>query len=173
MARYLSNAFSLNMVFGRSLVQSEPISLEAARRLLAADGVVNAIGHVDTDLVVRDLLGVSGLDEGQRLSLVLNPGDELIVAQYRGPRLPEGATSLPEGATIEFLLIFLHSPMGWDELLGVYYYAPVKNYATAEKAINAASSIPCLECVGVPAYEKMGGEVIRAMFVARAAEQDS
>jgi hypothetical protein len=37
-----------------------------------------------------------------RISVTLNPRDSAIVAQYIGPRLPEGATQLPSGATIKF-----------------------------------------------------------------------
>lgn len=42
-----------------------------------------------------------------RASYTLVPGEKLLVAQYKGPRLPEGATKLPEGATIEFYLVLL------------------------------------------------------------------
>jgi hypothetical protein len=33
-------------------------------------------------------------------------GEGVLVAQYRGPRLPEGATELPEGATIEWYVVY-------------------------------------------------------------------
>lgn len=40
-----------------------------------------------------------------RASVKLEPGEKMIVAQYSGPRLPEGTTALPEGAKIEFILV--------------------------------------------------------------------
>jgi hypothetical protein len=35
----------------------------------------------------------------------LVPGDRVLVGQYSGTRLPEGATTLPEGATIRWLVV--------------------------------------------------------------------
>jgi len=63
--------------------------------------LVNAIGHPSFDAVVRAQLGVH-LPQGERFTVALWEGDQAIVAQYIGPRLPEGATELPEGARIEF-----------------------------------------------------------------------
>ena len=40
-----------------------------------------------------------------RKSIKLGSGDILLVGQYVGPRLPEGATELPENATIEWWAI--------------------------------------------------------------------
>jgi hypothetical protein len=40
-----------------------------------------------------------------RDNLSLAEADTLIVAQYRGPRLPEGAITLPEGAEIVFFKV--------------------------------------------------------------------
>ena len=83
---------------------------EAADRLIRAPHT-NAIGHQDTDLVVRNLLACNHLDTswavsaGSRQTVALVPGDQAIVAQYIGPRLPEGATSLPEGSRIEFFAL--------------------------------------------------------------------
>jgi hypothetical protein len=37
----------------------------------------------------------------------LNQGTRLLVGQYDGPRLPEGATSLPEGATLTWFKVEL------------------------------------------------------------------
>ena len=63
----------------------------------------SAIGHADT---ARILSGILGVDiSTNRISVTLNVGDTAIVAQYIGPRLPEGATQLPEGAMIKFYLV--------------------------------------------------------------------
>ncbi|MCD6341097.1 MAG: DUF1874 domain-containing protein, partial [Desulfurococcales archaeon] len=40
-----------------------------------------------------------------RITIALQPGDKAIIAQYTGPRLPEGTTTLPDNATIEYFLI--------------------------------------------------------------------
>ncbi len=61
---------------------------------------ISIIGHSDTARVVSRVLGREVAINRQ--TLVLDEGDELYVAQYSGPRLPEGATELPEGAKIEF-----------------------------------------------------------------------
>jgi hypothetical protein len=52
--------------------------------------LVSIVGHEDT----ARILGVPF----NRKSVKLREGDKLYVAQYDGPRLPEGATALPEGA---------------------------------------------------------------------------
>lgn len=116
---YLVNAFSLNMLpddFDGGSVSITRMTTAGAALLAYANrgaGLTNAIGHPDTDRVVRGMLaevvGKSPDDlpappEG-RPTVTLGPGDALIVAQYRGPRLPAGATKLPEGARIDFYLI--------------------------------------------------------------------
>lgn len=54
----------------------------------------SAIGHTDTATV----LGV----QANRISIGLKPGEEFIVAQLQGGRLPEGTTSLPNGFSFRF-----------------------------------------------------------------------
>lgn len=63
----------------------------------------SVIGHADTARIVSDILGVEL--PANRATVKLEKGEKMIVAQYSGPRLPEGATSLPEGAKIEFVLV--------------------------------------------------------------------
>ena len=69
----------------------------------------NAIGHPTTDAIVADYFCKDALavECGCRMNVQFPaPGvDALIVAQYRGPRLPEGATELPPGAKLEFWLV--------------------------------------------------------------------
>lgn len=60
---------------------------------MVEDGLaINFIGHQST----AQLLGM----EANRVSLQAGAGATLVVAQYDGPRLNEGATQLPEGAKI-------------------------------------------------------------------------
>lgn len=84
---------------GRRQKQSGPVrsrwveSREAARS--------SAVGHELTAAVFSAVLGVPVAC--RRETVCLPYGARVVVGQYRGPRLPEGATSLPEGATIEWL----------------------------------------------------------------------
>lgn len=100
MAIYLCNAFSMNMV------SVEDFTLIRARKVTPADvpqNAISAIGHADTARVVSGILGYEV--PANRMNVFLEKDDVLFVAQYKGPRLPEGATQLPEGATLEFLEI--------------------------------------------------------------------
>lgn len=100
----LTNAFSINMIKGDVAVDFREISIEKAKELIAsAEEFVCAIGHVDTAAVVGGILGMD--IEPNRVSVTLDYPNDIIVAQYTGPRLPEGATTLPEGATIKFWLV--------------------------------------------------------------------
>ena len=42
----------------------------------------------------------------KRPNLMFEPEDLVVVAQYVGPRLPEGATSLPENAKIDYFAVW-------------------------------------------------------------------
>ena len=101
----LLNAFSLNMIaaFPASF-EAKEVTLEEARALLAA-GFESAVGHADTANVFARVLG---LPVGANRSTVsLKTGSTALVGQYRGPRLPEGATELPAGATIQWIVVTL------------------------------------------------------------------
>lgn len=98
--KYLVNAFSLNMVGSKATIEIYPLTLQEVKDILVADGHISAIGHADTAAVVSTALGQKV--DAARLTVSLESGDELIVAQYIGPRLPEGATTLPEGARLEW-----------------------------------------------------------------------
>lgn len=92
------NAFSLQMVdrddwFNIRIV---PIGKPSAERLQAAQ---SAVGHADTAAV----LGV----ECNRTNVKLTRDDSLLVAQLMGGRLPEGATTLPEGFSISWARVYL------------------------------------------------------------------
>lgn len=112
----LSNAFSLNMLSGSANIQIKEIGPEKASRILrSVDEIHNCIGHADTDAVVLNLLREAwpkygpefSVPTGQRQTVQLVEGTPMIVGQYSGPRLPEGATALPEGAEIKWFLVQL------------------------------------------------------------------
>jgi len=119
---YICNSFSLNMLpewVAVGSVTFRRLTLEQARTLILAERTVNcevesAIGHAGTAAVFSQLLGIEL--PVNRINASLTPSivhaypcgsrhsEEILVGQYRGPRLPEGATTLPEGAEIQWIL---------------------------------------------------------------------
>jgi len=97
------NAFSLNMVaaFPASIL-AEEISLSEARTALESN-LESAVGHTDTASVFTEQLGLTV--PANRATVSLKQGDVVVVGQYSGPRLPEGCTTLPAGATIKWLRV--------------------------------------------------------------------
>ncbi|MGB4239029.1 MAG: DUF1874 domain-containing protein [Candidatus Hydrothermia bacterium] len=103
----LANAFSLNMLntdIRIHVLVTKRISKEEAKELLK-EGFENYIGHKDIANVVSNELGIAVEMNEKRPNLVLNPVDLVIGAQYIGPRLPEGATQLPENAKIDYFTV--------------------------------------------------------------------
>ena len=92
--KYVSNAFSLNMLPTMATPQVRELTTRPE-----LGGFESVVGHEDT----ANLLGLSF----NRQSVVLVPGDTLVVAQYNGSRLPEGATELPEGASFRWVEVTL------------------------------------------------------------------
>jgi len=90
-----------------------PLSPQEAAQHLSG-GFLSAVGHADTARLIGSQLGVEV--PVNRASVVLEPGDCVVVAQYLGPRLPEGATSLPDGAEIRYFLVrlYAHYPEDYD-----------------------------------------------------------
>jgi hypothetical protein len=112
MATYIGNAFSLGMLasFDRAILNVEELTLDRARDWVwgelsptpSSRSYTSCVGHADTAALFSNLLVVPV--PMNRCNVVLEPGDTILVGQYNGPRLPEGATSLPEGASIRWLL---------------------------------------------------------------------
>ena len=99
---FILNAFSLNMVVvGNADIVVREISQVTAANL-AAD-CVSAVGHSDIAAVFSSVLGVE--IPCNRATVALKEGELALVGQYSGPRLAEGATALPEGATIKWLVV--------------------------------------------------------------------
>ena len=100
---YLGNAFSLQML---------DLSVEASVKVTPVTDMEVAeaewksvVGHPDTANVLSTILGVEVAFN--RESVKLEPGDVLYVAQVTGGRLPEGATTLPDGISLSFLKVTL------------------------------------------------------------------
>lgn len=99
----LVNAFSLSML---PLEAMNFIRVKKINPNEVPADVESAIGHVDTAKVVSSMLGFEV--KPNRVSIKMSESDVLYVAQYTGPRLPEGATTLPEGASLEFFEVTFH-----------------------------------------------------------------
>lgn len=101
---YICNAFSLNMLTSPAAeIFTRPLSIEDVQDFNAHAPLVSVVGHADTAAVFSTVLGFPVSEN--RISLKLASEDRMIVGQYTGPRLPAGATELPEGATIEWMLV--------------------------------------------------------------------
>ena len=100
--KYILNAFSLNMVvaFPANIIVREVV--ESMAQGLAV-GTPSGVGHADTAAVFSSVLGTTVAMN--RATVALTAGDEVLVGQYVGPRLAEGTTTLPEGATIKWLVV--------------------------------------------------------------------
>lgn len=99
---FLANAFSLQML-------ADEASICTVLPCTPADVPTDAescIGHPDTAAVVSNILGREV--PCQRINVALNAGDVLYVAQLTGGRLPEGATTLPEGFTIAWKKVIVN-----------------------------------------------------------------
>lgn len=95
---YLGNAFSLQMLPFDGNVTVETVNAED----IPMD-IVSCIGHTDTAHVLTNILGMEV--PVNRMSVTLHEGDVLYVAQIMGGRLPEGATTLPEGFSFKFMKV--------------------------------------------------------------------
>jgi len=100
--KYILNAFSANMIkdFPVNVSFREVDANEAA---VLADSATSAVGHADTAAVFSSVLGKPVAMN--RANVSLSAGDSVLVGQYSGARLAEGATQLPEGATIKWLVV--------------------------------------------------------------------
>lgn len=102
---YLSNAFSLQMLdkFPAEIMVREVSNWFLIEQLTIC-GFKSVIGHEDTARVVSTLLQDMNIP-CNRENITLKKGDHLVVFQLTGGRLPEGATTLPEGFTHKFLWV--------------------------------------------------------------------
>lgn len=104
----IANAFSLSMLDRDAQGGPDariPRPVPCPRWIVdaaAADGaeIVSVVGHADTAALFSGIIGIPVA--ANRATITLGPEDRLLVGQYIGPRLPEGATALPEGARIEW-----------------------------------------------------------------------
>lgn len=91
---FLGSVFTFGFLQNREtggMVDYESTSWEHFDKVLNGDHV-NFMGHQST----ASLVGM----EMQRISVRVNPGDTVVWAQYSGPRLEEGSTTLPKNAKL-------------------------------------------------------------------------
>lgn len=106
---FILNAFSLSMLQELpSVMYVEEIEVENVKRLIDTCpsnqiNFISAIGHENMSIMLTDVL--ERHIALNRISVYLEKSDRCIIAQYNGPRLPEGATTLPDNASIKWLLV--------------------------------------------------------------------
>lgn len=135
---YVTNAFSLNMLGqlaeGTS-VGIAPITAAAVKSALRVVKYRSIVGHADAAALLSGC--VKHPIAFNRESVTLSPGDVVIVGQYSGPRLPEGATTLPEGATITWLKVTVGLPArGGESTL-----TPLRDIGVDQRSIKALALI--------------------------------
>lgn len=91
MTNYLLNAFSVQML------DNFPCKVTFEEVAQLPQGLTSAVGHQDT----ANVLGV----EMNRINVKLHSGDVAYLAQLQGGRLPEGATTLPDGFSFKFIKV--------------------------------------------------------------------
>lgn len=103
----IANAFSLNMLdlgVGATDLQVFRVPPEYIRGEIEKAGCyASIVGHADTAAIFSSLLGLDVTCN--RATFTLEEDVVLFVGQYKGPRLPEGATTLPEGAKVEWAMV--------------------------------------------------------------------
>ena len=103
----VANAFSLNMLdIGSGVTDLNVCRIppEYIREEIAEAGrFTSIVGHADTAEIFSSLLGLDV--PCNRATFTLEEDVILFVGQYKGPRLPEGATELPEGARVEWVMV--------------------------------------------------------------------
>ena len=107
---HLTNSFSINMINPGILGEKLYISIvmvetQTAKWFAAQTWCRSVVGHEDTARAASLQLEVPVAFN--RETIRMNKNESVLVCQYHGPRLEEGATSLPEGASLGYYLVKL------------------------------------------------------------------
>ena len=90
---FVGNVFTFGFLANKNVdIKSREITWAEFDKVLNSGNFINYMGHAD----VAHMVGL----EMNRISISVNKGDVVYLAQYDGPRLPEGCTVLPEGASL-------------------------------------------------------------------------
>lgn len=76
--------------------------LHEAVEILQEHAYTSCVGHANTAGLYSETLGLP--IEANRISVSLDFGDAIVVGAYQGPRLPEDCTTLPERATLNWVV---------------------------------------------------------------------
>lgn len=114
MSYYVGSFFSISMIdcmseegkniFIQPILNPKKWVIEKGEK-----NIISCIGHEDTVKLINDKLGTRF--PYARINISMVEGDIMLVAQYTGPRLPEGATTLPEGTTLRYYEISVLSKL--------------------------------------------------------------
>jgi hypothetical protein len=121
----LCNTFSLSM-FSDAIVRFEVeyISIERAKEL--SKTARSVVGHADTANLFTTLLETPVAFNRESIA---GCHEQLLVGQYVGPRLPEGASTLPTGALIRWVIV---TPLDAEEVhneeIGICSNGPSSRY---------------------------------------------
>lgn len=101
---YVGNAIADAMFSSRGdcQIQRLPLRLHEAVEILQEYPFTSCVGHASTAALYSETLGMP--IEANRVSVSLDFGDAILIGAYQGPRLPEGCTTLPEGATLNWVV---------------------------------------------------------------------
>lgn len=107
---YITNALPGALLLNaqeQGLLSIQELSAEQAADILKHYESHSAVGHADTSALFSSLLGRDVPENRVSLAAdLLHSGEHLLLAGlYSGPRLPEGSTTLPEGACIKWALV--------------------------------------------------------------------
>ena len=101
---YLTNAFSLNMLAdSETSITVKKLTADEANEVAGNFHFVSIVGHADIASMMSQQLDTDV--KANRQTVTVGKGDQLLVCQYRGPRLPEGVQTLPDGATLEWFRV--------------------------------------------------------------------
>lgn len=107
---YLLNAIPGSLVPKSGMIlRVVPVWPNRVREAVQSGRCQSAIGHADTAAIISKM--VEAEVPMARVNVPeLQDGDKHLLALYRGPRLPEGATTLPEEANLSFYLLQASDP---------------------------------------------------------------
>ena len=106
------NAFSLQMLtslFEDSCainVTFKRVDVEYVKEVLEVMGCESHVGHADIAHIMSEQLGITVAFNRQNTALSV--GESALICQYVGGRLPEGVTTLPEGAELRWYEVTVH-----------------------------------------------------------------
>jgi hypothetical protein len=102
----LTNAFSIQMIYGtllKDIGDNASVNFKVVSPKDVPASAESFVGHADAANILTGILGRKVAMN--RASNKLSHGDVVYVAQFVGGRLPEGATTLPEGCSLEFIKV--------------------------------------------------------------------